>query len=106
MRTAPNAFQLFLLGRNRRGNWVVQSQHGLRGGLFVSRAEALKFAHHVRKHRLRGTGAEYDQKLILDVGNETKNGEARPVGDRAEDEDHEDQTGEIEGADQLSEVGE
>jgi hypothetical protein len=44
MRTAPNAFQLFLLGRNRRGNWVVQSQHGLRGGLFVSRAEALKFA--------------------------------------------------------------
>jgi hypothetical protein len=35
---------LFLLGKNARGNWVVQSQHGLRGGLFVSRAEALKFA--------------------------------------------------------------
>jgi hypothetical protein len=35
---------LFLLGKNGRGNWVVQSQHGLRGGLFVSRAEALKFA--------------------------------------------------------------
>ena len=35
---------LFLIGRNSRGNWVVQSQHGLRGGLFVSRAEALKFA--------------------------------------------------------------
>ena len=44
MRTASNALQLFLLGRNRRGNWVVQSQHGLRGGLFVNRAEALKFA--------------------------------------------------------------
>jgi len=35
---------LFLLGKNRRGNWVVQSQHGLRGGLFVSRAAALKYA--------------------------------------------------------------
>lgn len=35
---------LFLIGRNSRGNWVVQDQNGLRGGLFVDRAEALKFA--------------------------------------------------------------
>jgi len=35
---------LFLVGRNSRGNWVVQDQNGLRGGLFVDRAEALKFA--------------------------------------------------------------
>jgi hypothetical protein len=35
---------LFLIGKNRRGNWVVQDQRGLRGGLFVSRAEALKYA--------------------------------------------------------------
>jgi hypothetical protein len=34
----------FLVGRNSRGNWVVQDQNGLRGGLFVDRAEALKFA--------------------------------------------------------------
>ena len=43
MRTSANS-SLFLIGKNRRGNWVVQSQHGLRGGLFISRAEALKFA--------------------------------------------------------------
>jgi hypothetical protein len=43
MRTAANS-SLFLIGKNRRGNWVAQSQHGLRGGLFISRAEALKFA--------------------------------------------------------------
>jgi len=43
MRIAPNS-SLFLIGKNRRGSWVVQSQHGLRGGLFISRAEALKFA--------------------------------------------------------------
>ena len=35
---------LFLVGRNSRGNWVVQDQNGLLGGLFVDRAEALKFA--------------------------------------------------------------
>ena len=35
---------LFLIGKNSRGNWVVQDQRGLRGGLFVDRAEALKFA--------------------------------------------------------------
>ena len=35
---------LFLIGKNSRGQWVVQSQHGRVGGLFVSRAAALKFA--------------------------------------------------------------
>jgi hypothetical protein len=35
---------LFLVGRNSRGNWVVQDQSGLCGGLFIDRAEAMKFA--------------------------------------------------------------
>jgi hypothetical protein len=35
---------LFLIGRNSRGNWVVRDQSGLRGGLFVNHAEALRFA--------------------------------------------------------------
>ena len=35
---------LFLVGKNSHGNWVVRDQSGLRGGLFVNRAEALKFA--------------------------------------------------------------
>jgi len=34
----------FLVGKNSRGNWVVQDQRGLRGGLFLDRAGALKFA--------------------------------------------------------------
>jgi hypothetical protein len=34
----------FLIGKNSRGNWVVQDERGLCGGLFVDRAEALKFA--------------------------------------------------------------
>jgi len=35
---------LFLIGKNSRGNWVVQDQEGLRGGLFIGRAEALRYA--------------------------------------------------------------
>lgn len=35
---------LFLIGRDRGGRWVVRDLHGLRGGLFVDRKEALKYA--------------------------------------------------------------
>ena len=34
----------FRIGRDHLGHWVVQDDRGLTGGLFVSRAEALKFA--------------------------------------------------------------
>jgi hypothetical protein len=34
----------FLIGRNSRGNWVVQDPDGLHGGLFVDRVQALKYA--------------------------------------------------------------
>lgn len=33
-----------LVGRDSCGHWIVRDRKGLRGGLFVSRAEALKFA--------------------------------------------------------------
>ncbi len=36
--------RLFLIGKDSHGNWVAQDQGGLRGGLFVDRAEAVKFA--------------------------------------------------------------
>jgi hypothetical protein len=32
------------VGKNARGCWVVRDEAGVRGGLFVSRAEALRFA--------------------------------------------------------------
>jgi hypothetical protein len=35
---------LFRIGKDSHGHWVVQDQQGLRGGLFVDRAEAIKFA--------------------------------------------------------------
>ena len=34
---------VFMVGQNRRGNWVVRYQKGVCGGLFVSRDAALRF---------------------------------------------------------------
>jgi hypothetical protein len=35
---------IFMIGRDSRGNWVAQEQSGARGGLFIDRAGAMKFA--------------------------------------------------------------
>lgn len=35
---------IVLIGQNSRGQWVAQEQHGMFGGLFVSRAQAVKYA--------------------------------------------------------------
>ena len=35
---------MFLIGRDSEGHWVVRDLQGLRGGLFVDRTKALKFA--------------------------------------------------------------
>jgi hypothetical protein len=37
--------QVFMVGQNSHGNWVVRDQTGLRGGFFVGRAEALRYIH-------------------------------------------------------------
>jgi hypothetical protein len=35
---------LVFVGRNKSGQWVAQEQNGLFGGLFVDRAQAIKYA--------------------------------------------------------------
>ena len=35
---------LFLMGQDSHGNWVVQDQRGMCGGLFADRGTALRFA--------------------------------------------------------------
>jgi hypothetical protein len=40
--SSPSRF--FRVGKDSRGHWVAQDQYGLCGGLFTSRADALKFA--------------------------------------------------------------
>jgi hypothetical protein len=34
---------IFLIGQDSRGNWVVEDKNGTRGGLFVDRAQALRY---------------------------------------------------------------
>ena len=34
---------LFMVGQDKRGNWVVQDQKGMCGGLFISREAALRY---------------------------------------------------------------
>ena len=42
--SCSSASSIVFIGKNRRGNWVAQEQNGLYGGLFVNRAEAVKYA--------------------------------------------------------------
>jgi hypothetical protein len=69
---------LVIIGRNSRGNWVAQENNGLFGGLFVSRAQALKYAlfengHHPETIVLSTTIVELDmhrkvsQQATMDV---------------------------------------
>lgn len=41
---SPATSSIVFIGRNRHGNWVVRELNGFFGGLFVSRAQALKYA--------------------------------------------------------------
>jgi hypothetical protein len=41
---SPAASSVILIGRNRHGYWIAREQNGLFGGLFVNRAEAIKYA--------------------------------------------------------------
>jgi hypothetical protein len=42
--SCSNSAALVFIGRNKSGQWVAQEQNGLFGGLFVERAQAIKYA--------------------------------------------------------------
>ena len=42
---------LVFVGKNSRGNWVAQEENGLFGGLFINRAEAIRYALFENGHR-------------------------------------------------------
>ncbi|MGJ4892418.1 hypothetical protein ACQR1Y_29775 [Bradyrhizobium sp. HKCCYLRH3099] len=68
------AAALVLIGRNSRGQWVAQEQNGLYGGLFVSRAEAMKYALFENGHHPE-TIVELSRTIELDT-----EGRLAPVG--------------------------
>jgi hypothetical protein len=41
----------YRIGKNSQGHWVVQDEQGSRGGLFIDRTQALRFAMFENGHR-------------------------------------------------------
>jgi hypothetical protein len=77
------ASTIVFIGRNRRGQWVAQEQNGLYGGLFVNRAQALKYALFENGHHPE-TVIELSREIELDMHG--SHGPARRTagGDRTE----------------------
>jgi hypothetical protein len=60
------ASNIVFIGKNRRGQWVAQEQNGLYGGLFVGRAQALKYALSENGHHPE-TIIELSREIELDM---------------------------------------
>jgi hypothetical protein len=62
-----SASTIVFIGKNSRGQWVAQEQSGLYGGLFVNRAQAVKYALFENGHHPE-TIVELPQEIELDMG--------------------------------------
>src|SRR5215470_4181083 len=58
---------IVFIGRNSRGQWIAQEQNGLFGGLFVNRAQAVKYALFENGHHPE-TIIELSRGIELDMG--------------------------------------
>lgn len=58
---------LVFVGKNSRGNWVAQEENGLFGGLFINRAEAVRYALFENGRRLEAVVAA-SNGLEIDMG--------------------------------------
>ena len=65
--SCSSASTIVFIGKNSRGNWVAQEQNGLYGGLFVSRAQAVKYAL-FENGRHPETIVEVAREIELDMG--------------------------------------
>jgi hypothetical protein len=65
--SCSSASTIVFIGKNRRGNWVAQEQNGLYGGLFVNRAQAVKYALFENGHHPE-TIVELSREIELDTG--------------------------------------
>ncbi len=56
----PPSRPIFMLGQDSRGQWVVCEQNGARGGLFINRAEALRY--------IRSENENYSFPTVMVIG--------------------------------------
>ena len=64
--SCSSASTIVFIGKNRRGNWVAQEHNGLYGGLFVNRAQAVKYALFENGHHPE-TIVELSREIELDM---------------------------------------
>jgi hypothetical protein len=62
-----SASSIIFIGKNSRGHWVAQEQNGRYGGLFVNRAQAIKYALFENDHHPE-TIVELSREIELDMG--------------------------------------
>ena len=68
------ASTVVFIGRDSRGHWVAQEQNGFFGGLFVNRAQAIKYALFENGHHPE-TIVELPREIELDMnGNQSLSG--------------------------------
>jgi len=65
--SCSSASTIVFIGKNSRGDWVAQEQNGLYGGLFVNRAQAVKYALFENSHHPE-TIVELAGAIELDMG--------------------------------------
>ena len=58
---------IVFIGKNRRGSWIAREQNGLYGGLFINRAQAVKYALFENGHHPE-TIVELSREIELDIG--------------------------------------
>jgi hypothetical protein len=69
---------IVFIGKNSRGNWVAQEQNGLYGGLFVNRAQAVKYAL-FENGRHPETIVELSREIELDMGGKRASSDYMPA---------------------------
>jgi hypothetical protein len=77
--SCSSASTIVFIGKNHRGNWVAQEQNGLYGGLFVNRAQAVKYALFENGHHPE-TIIELAREIELDMGKLRVSGSASVTG--------------------------
>jgi hypothetical protein len=76
--SCSSASTIVFIGKNKRGNWVAQEQNGLYGGLFVNRAQAVKYAL-FENGRHPETIVELSREIELDIGGKPSSSDQKPA---------------------------
>ena len=76
--SCSSASTIVFVGKNSCGQWVAQEQNGLYGGLFVSRAQAVKYALFENGHHPE-TIVELSREIELDMGGKLPSSDRTPA---------------------------